>query len=178
MRGRFFIARNVPLSSGTNSLEAATSATTLAGNSPSSDTVTDVALDTSLNVSYTYNANGDLILKSEEGGSVLWTYSYTVDGWLTKVEGPNSFAEDYWYDPIGRKYKIETTEGTESTERYFVYDGGSILLELDESEELAKEHVRGSSLGGGIGGLLYTRSADGSVGYFHYHGASSPAAKP
>jgi len=55
---RFLTARNVPLSDGTNSIQAATSATTLAGNSPTSDTVTDVALDTSLNVAYTYRMPG------------------------------------------------------------------------------------------------------------------------
>jgi len=170
VHGRFFIARNVPLSSGTNSLEAATSATTLAGNSPSSDTVTDVALDTSLNVSYTYNANGDLIGKSEEGGSVLWTYSYTVEGWLEKVEGPSGFIEEYEYDPTGRKYMVQTTRDQETTTRYFVYDAGSVILELDEDEELSREFVRGLSLGGGIGGLLYVRDADESVGYFHYDG--------
>jgi RHS repeat-associated protein len=170
VRGRFFIARNVPLNdSASNSIVASTTATTLAGNTPSSDTASSVKLETSIDDEYTYNANGDLILKSEEGGTILWTYSYSVDGWLTKVDGPNGFVEQYWYDPIGRKHKTSTTEG-QTTTRYFVYDGGSILLELDEDKELAKEFVRGLSLGGGIGGLLYTRAADGSLAYFHYDG--------
>jgi RHS repeat-associated protein len=176
-RGRFFIARNVPLSEGTNSVEADTDADTLADHSPSSDTVTDVALDTSLNVSYTYNANGDLVLKSEEGGAVQWSYSYSVDGWLTTatkiVDSETVLTEEYSYDPIGRKYRVKTTDGTGSTERYFAYDGGSIVLELEEDSGdylLEKEHVRGLSLGGGIGGLLYTRDADGTTGYFHYDG--------
>jgi RHS repeat-associated protein len=65
----------------------------------------------------------------------------------------------------------------QTTTRYFAYDGGSIVLELaevgegeDKHYELEKEHVRGLSLGGGIGGLLYTRDADGTTGYFHYDG--------
>ncbi|MBN1917558.1 MAG: RHS repeat-associated core domain-containing protein [Verrucomicrobia bacterium] len=173
VRGRFFIARSVPLQNGDNSLVASTSATTLAGNEPTSDTVEDVALDTSISESYTYSANGDLVLKSEEGGTILWTYSYSVDGWLVKVEGPDEFVEEYAYDPIGRKISVETTDTSGTTERYFVHDGGSIVLELTEDSGdfvLDKEHVRGASLGGGIGGLLYTRAADGSLGYFHYDG--------
>ena len=49
-------------------------------------------------------------------------------------------------------------------------DGGSVVLELDSAMELSKEFVRGSSLGGGIGGLLYTRGSSGSMGCFHYDG--------
>jgi RHS repeat-associated protein len=169
IRGRFFIARNVPLSdSATNSIVASTTATTLAGNAPSSDTVQNVALDQSLDVAYTYDANGNLVAKSEEGGSILWTYTYSVDDWLIKVEGPAGFVEQYSYDPIGRKYKIETTENQQTTTRYLVYDGGSVVLEIDSAMELSKEFVRGSSLGGGIGGLLYTRDSSGGMGYFHY----------
>ena len=171
VRGCFFIARNVPLNDGTNnSIVASTYAETLADHSPSSDTVSDVALDTSLNVSYTYDANGNLTVKSEEGGSILWTYTYSVDDWLIKVEGPDNFVEQYTYDPAGRKYKIETTEGAETTTRYFVYDDSSILLALDEDKDLDKEFVRGLGLGGGIGGLLYTCDANGSLAYFHYDG--------
>ncbi|MBN1917557.1 MAG: RHS repeat-associated core domain-containing protein [Verrucomicrobia bacterium] len=177
VRGGFFIARNVALQNGDNTLVASTSEDTLAGNSLSSDTVEDVALDTSIDEDYTCDANGNLIVKSEENGAVLWTYSYDVQGWLVKVEGPDSFVEEYTYDPIGRKISIETTESTGTTERCFVYDGGSIILETEkvgtspnEHYELANEHVRGASLGGGIGGLLYTRAADGSLGYFHYDG--------
>jgi len=176
VRGRFFIARNVEIEDGTNSLEASTDADTLAGNSPSSDTASSITLDTSLDEEYTYNANGDLIQKTEDinGTTVQWDYTYDVQGWLIKVEktvgAETVLVEEYGYDPIGRKYRVETTEGAESTERFFVYDGGSVVLELDEDKELAKESVRGLSLGGGIGGLLYTRNAGGSLAYFHYDG--------
>ncbi|MBN1917555.1 MAG: RHS repeat-associated core domain-containing protein, partial [Verrucomicrobia bacterium] len=183
VRGRFFIARNVPLSDGANALEAETDAETLAGNSPSSDTVLNVELDTNILWTMNYNANGDLTQKLEtiNDSSVLWSYTYSVDGWLTKVvkqaDGQTELTEEYFYDPAGRKYKVSVTEDSTTTTRYFVYDGGSIVLELEEvgtppneHYELAKEHVRGASLGGGIGGLLYTRAADGSLGYFHYDG--------
>jgi RHS repeat-associated protein len=184
VRGRFFIARNVPLDSKPdNSIVASTSATTLADHSPSSDTVLDVSLDQNIMWSFSYNTNGDLALKYDtvHNTQVLWSYTYTVDGWLEKVvkqeNGETVFTEEYYYDPIGRKYKIATTQDAQTTTRYFVYDGGSIILELEEvgegqdkHYELEKEHVRGASLGGGIGGLLYTRSVDGSVGYFHYDG--------
>jgi RHS repeat-associated protein len=184
VRGRFFIARNVPLDSkADNSIVASTSATTLADHSPASDTVLDVSLDRSIMWTFAYNANGDLTQKlaTFHDDQIEWDYTYSVDGWLTKAEkkvnGETEFTEEYLYDPIGRKYKIATTEGAESTERYFACDGGSILLELDavgEGEdrryELDTEYVRGPSLGGGIGGLLYTRDADGTTGYFHYDG--------
>ena len=170
VHGRFFIARNVPLTQETNSIEASTDATTLADHSPSSDTVQSVKLDTSLNVSYTYDANGNLTVKSEEGGSVLWTYTYSVDDWLIKVEGPNGLVEEYEYDPIGRKYKTQTTSAGQTITRYFVYDSGSVILELDSDVELNREFIRGISLGGGIGGLLYIRDSVGDLGYFHYDG--------
>ena len=171
VRGRFFIARNVPLNnSTTNSIVASTDAETLADHSPSSDTVQNVKLDTSLDEDYVYDANGNLIVKKEENETILWSYSYSVDGWLTKVEGPDGFVEEYEYDPIGRKYKTVTTEGGQTTTRYFVYSGGNILLELDSAKELEKEFIRGMSLGGGIGGLLYVRDDAADLGYFNYDG--------
>jgi RHS repeat-associated protein len=177
VRGRFFIARNVPLQSkADNSIVASTSATTLADHSPSSDTVLDVSLDQNIMWSYTYNSNGDLALKYDtiHNTQVLWSYTYRVDGWLEKVvkqeNGQTVFTEQCYYDPIGRKYKVSTTENQQTTTRYFVHDRGSIILELDEDEELSREFVRGLSLGGGIGGLLYVRDSSGQVGYFHYDG--------
>jgi RHS repeat-associated protein len=132
-----------------------------------------VELDTSLDQEYTYNANGDLIQKTEDvnGTTIQWNYTYSVDGWLTKVEkkvdAQTVLVEEYLYDPTGRKYKIITTEDTETTERYFVYDGGSILLELKQDADdylLEKEYVSG------LGGYLYTRDADGQTRYMHYDG--------
>jgi RHS repeat-associated protein len=174
----------VPLDSkADNSIVASTSATTLADHSPSSDTVLNVGLDQNIMWSFSYNANGDLTEKLEtvHNSAVQWSYCYSVDGWLTKatkiVDSQTVFTEQYWYDPIGRKYKTATTVDEQTTTRYFAYDGGSIVLELaevgegeDKHYELEKEHVRGLSLGGGIGGLLYTRDADGTTGYFHYDG--------
>ena len=170
VRGRFFIARNVTLQDGTNSLQAETDSETLAGNSPSSDTASSITLDTAIGESYTYNANGDLIQKTEDvnGTTVQWDYTYSVDGWLIKVEktvgAETELVEEYAYDPIGRKCRVTVTDGDTST-RYFVYNGGSILLEIEEGSGrhlLEKEHVRGQSLGGGIGvlqALPETRSA-------------------
>jgi RHS repeat-associated protein len=177
VRGRFFVARSVPLEdSASNSIVASTTATTLAGHSPSSDTVTSVALDSNVMWTFSYNANGDLTQKLDtiNNDQIEWDYTYDVQGWLTavekKVNGQSELVEEYSYDPIGRKYEIETTENQQTTTRYFVYDGGSVLLELDSAMELGKEFVRGLSLGGGIGGLLYVRDADEAVGYFHYDG--------
>ena len=47
---------------------------------------------------------------------------------------------------------------------------------LPSSLELEKEFVRGLSLGGGIGGLLYTRDENADVGYFHYDGQGNVVA--
>jgi hypothetical protein len=88
VRGRFFIARNVELEDGdSNQLAASTSATTLAGNSPSSSTVLDVALATNVLWTYSYSANGDLALMEStvHDSAIQWSYTYSVDGWLTKA---------------------------------------------------------------------------------------------
>jgi len=174
--------RECRIDDGSNQIEAsAASATTLADNTPSSDTVTSVELDTAMDEEYTYDANGNLTQKTEDvnGTTVQWDYTYSVEGWLVKVEKTvgvaTTLTEEYTYDPIGRKYQVVTTTGSATT-RYFVYDGGSPILELDSSLELEKEFVRGLSLGGGIGGLLYTRDENADVGYFHYDGQGNVVA--
>jgi len=89
IRGRFFIARMVPLEDGTNAIEAsATGATTPAGHSVTADSVSGIELDTAMDEEYTYDDNGNLTQKTEDvnGTTVQWDYTYSVEGWLVKVE--------------------------------------------------------------------------------------------
>ena len=59
-----------------------------------------------------------------------------------------------------------------SLTRKYVYAGGVVIAELDNNNNLVKEYVRGLSLGGGIGGILY-RKEGSSFYYNHYDGSGN-----
>jgi RHS repeat-associated protein len=57
-----------------------------------------------------------------------------------------------------------------------VYDGGDCVQERDDAGLLTKQFVRGTSLGGGIGGVLYNEDASAVREYFVYNAIGSTVA--
>ncbi len=57
-----------------------------------------------------------------------------------------------------------------------MYDGGDCVQERDDAGLLTKQFVRGTSLGGGIGGVLYNEDASAVREYFVYNAIGSTVA--
>jgi len=134
-----------------------------------------VTLDDSVSITYGYDNNGNLTSRTSEGQTTY--YHYNLQNRLEIVDYASGDDVQYFYDAIGRKYMA--TYGTysggsltgvqDSLTGKYVYAGGVVIAELDNSDNLVKEYVRGLSLGGGIGGILYCK--DGSnFYYYHYDG--------
>ena len=169
--GNFFIARNVELNdSDTNSIAASSSDTTKAGNSVSSASVSNVKFDATPDIDYTYDDNGNRISKTD--GDDTTTYSYDFLNRLTEITYDDGTSTKFFYDALSRKFKEQELDSSEQvvSERRFVYDGFKIILELNSSNETVAEYVYGLNLGGGIGGILFKKDADGHYFYYNYDG--------
>lgn len=79
----------------------------------------DVAYD------YVYNANGNLIRKTERVGGKVTNYTYDSENQLTQIDFPDGTSASYRYDGLGRR--IEKKIGAQGTQ--YVYDGQDILGE-------------------------------------------------
>jgi RHS repeat-associated protein len=67
---------------------------------------------------------------------------------------------------IGLVYQGKVVTFTPVETRKYVYLGGAVIRELDASNNVLKEYVRGLDMGGGIGSIIYQKK---SSGYYYYH---------
>jgi hypothetical protein len=77
-------------------------------------------------------------------GTVSWEYSYDIWGNLTKAEADQRVRiYRAGYDALGRRVweEIETPQGTRLT--YYVYEGDTIVAEVDGSGRIVAEYVWG-----------------------------------
>ena len=89
---------------------------------------------TSATLNYSYDAEGKLTQRSEGTDSDAFTYSFGSQ--LTQIQqtrgGVVSQTLSYGYDGWGgQRVKVTDSGGT----RYFLYDGGMPVLELDANKE-------------------------------------------
>jgi RHS repeat-associated protein len=194
-RGAATIARGVSLNDDDdNTLEA--TITDLGGNSstyPVSPATYPLKLDRNLNVTYNYDAAGNITKKTQvvdydEGGgdTYITRYFYDDANRLEYIDYDWTTTEDvhYVYGPTGQRVEIEygqlTLSGDDfssfsaSTSRGFVCMGGNVLEEWTVSggslDSLVYRYVRNpaTNLGGGIGSIAY--QIDGSdYRYYHYN---------
>jgi YD repeat-containing protein len=120
---------------------------------------------TSETVSFTYDLNGARVTKTE--ASQTTTYGYDFENRLISLTDPDgTYAYGYDYR-TRRTIRDESLAGGDKT--FVIYSGGLSIQEwktftisdhnLEPSstdDTLQVEYVRGSGLGGGIAGLLYT----------------------
>jgi len=166
--GAFFVARNVELEDGTsNSIGASADGLTLAGNSVASDTASSITFEETPDVDFGYDDDGRRTSKTE--GASVTAYSYDFLGRLTQITYPDDSYTKFYYDALGRKFREEEWDATPSkvSERRYVYNGFTVILELDGSDDPVAEYVYGPNVGGGIGGLLFQKRA-GAYSYYHY----------
>jgi RHS repeat-associated protein len=118
-------------------------------------------------VSYTYDANGNRLTRTENG-VMTDKYAWDVDNRLISVAKSGNQRWDYRYDYRTRRNRI--TEGTGNSTTFtptktttLVFNGGTSVAEFESAtgpttaaSARTVEYLRGPDLGGGIGGMLYS----------------------
>ena len=110
-------------------------------------------------MNYTYDAEGRLTQRSEGTDSDAFTYSFGSQ--LTQIQktraGVVTQTLNYAYDGGGQRVKVTDSDGT----RYFLYDGGMPVLELDGNKKITTSYLYGAD------GVVYRRKHD-AVAHWHF----------
>ncbi len=119
-------------------------------------------------VNYLYDNNGNLI---DDG---IYLYQYGVENRLlsVKLKVDNSSVADYHYDYQGKR--IEKIVDSSITR--YVYDGGHVLAEYDDSNNLIRKYIYGSGVDEPLIMLDYSGGGAPIRYYYHYDGLGSPIA--
>jgi len=93
-------------------------------------------------LTYTYDNNGNTKTKSD--GT---QYSWDFENRLTQVVLPGSGGTaTFKYDPFGRRVQKAFTQGSTTTTTNYLYDGDSLLEELDQSGNVLGRYTQGPPL--------------------------------
>ena len=127
---------------------------------------------------YTYDANGNVSSKTEDG--VVWSYVYDTRDLLVRVLRDGELVESYLYDYQGRRVRKTTPEGMVR----YVWDGDQVIAEQDETGRtiatythagdrlVTVEHEtdgRGAYLLDGLGSPVSLSRPDGTLAVrYHY----------
>ncbi|HEX4489343.1 MAG TPA: RHS repeat-associated core domain-containing protein, partial [Terriglobales bacterium] len=131
-------------------------------------------------ITYTYDLNGNRYTRDD--GTNETQYAYDYDNRLLSVTAPDQPTYSYTYDYRTRRVVIADDPGDGGTIDYTAlsFSGGTSVQEYPElstSESPPNvEYIRGSDLGGGIGGILYTLR-DGTPSFTHYNARGDVVAK-
>lgn len=137
-------------------------------------------VDVSANAAtYTYDPNGNLTSKTD--GSDTWTYTWSAENQLTKVERNGAEVARFGHDPFGRR--VEKVSGAVTTS--YTYDGRATLREVRGSTTL--KHVQGRAVDeplavddgssltylhtDGLGSIVKQTNASGAVTLTRQHDA-------
>jgi len=110
------------------------------------------------NISYSYDANGNLVSKIENGQTT--TYEYDFENRLVKVTSPEGTWE-YIYDALGNRIAVIHN----GTERKYLVDPlgiGDVVAEYDGSGNLVARYIHGS-------GLISQVDGNGNQYYYHFN---------
>ena len=120
-----------------------------------------VTYDPDMDVSYdySYDANGNLISKTEQPSEDITSYEYDYENRLTKVTLPDTTTNVFTYD--GDKRRISRTNAAGETTKFF-YDGINILKDYDDGGTEIASYVQGV----GIDSLI-SRKEGTEIRYFH-----------
>ena len=94
---------------------------------------------TSDGFSYTYDADGNVATRTETSTGTVWTYSWSSDNRLLGVSVNGTATVGFDYDALGNPVVKRT--GTGQVRRVTLYDGASILADLDSLGNRQAEYV-------------------------------------
>ncbi|OLE52048.1 MAG: hypothetical protein AUG51_19830, partial [Acidobacteria bacterium 13_1_20CM_3_53_8] len=114
-------------------------------------------LTNTASASYSYDANGNLLSKTDGTGTT--TYSWNEENQLKQVSLPNGLIINYKYDALGRRIQRTTSSG--ANERY-VYDGSDVLIDLNANGSIATTYLNDL----GIDNHLRQTSSTTGVSYY------------
>lgn len=119
---------------------------------------------------YSYDTNGNLISKTDPGGSTQ--YSWDFENRLTQVTLPNGKVVTYKYDALGRRIERSASAplSPTTTERY-IYDGADIIRDTDGNGATLADYLNGP----GIDNKLRQTTTTGSLYYVQDHLGSTRA---
>jgi RHS repeat-associated protein len=124
-----------------------------------------IALETTVGLYYKYDSKGNLTERGDGSDTVYMTYYQT--GFL-KQAANGSETETYHYNALGQRYMVVADNGTSQDTRTFVVIGSSVARELDDTIT-AFEYGTTGGLGGGIGSVAYSLTADDTVTFYSYN---------
>jgi RHS repeat-associated protein len=105
---------------------------------------------------FSYDTNGNLISKTDSGGS--WTYAWDYENRLQRSSLSGGVTVSYSYDALGRPIqRISSTSGTTK----FVYDGADVVRDLDGSGSTIADYLDGPGIDNTI-----KQTAGGTASYF------------
>lgn len=126
------------------------------------------AVSGGLTASYGYDANGNRTGATQGGASDIYGYDFEnrlIS--LTKNTSGGTGTYSYVYDY--RTRRIQRTENGTATNLSF--SGGTSAIEFTtNAASPTAEHIRGSDLGGGIGGILFTLHGGANLAFNFYDG--------
>jgi len=136
---------------------------------------------------YVYDANGNIIYKSNKQNGVSYTFEYSALNQLkkatvtsTSLNGNVLKTIEYKYDPAGRRISRQVTDFEDSskskTQKYY-YDGDNIIAELDADNNLTASYTHSLLRPDDVLGAKFTISAvnnglvtsEGNVYYLKDH---------
>jgi RHS repeat-associated protein len=135
--------------------------------------------------SYSYDLKGNRTTRSKTGGETTH-YSYDSENRLKTVGGQyqgQPLSLSYLYDYRNRRILRDEPGDNSAT---VVFSGGTSVQEWTattsnctscHSPILQTEYVRGSDMGGGVGGLLYSLRPSQPIGFTHYNHRGDVVAK-
>ncbi|MDR3403122.1 MAG: RHS repeat-associated core domain-containing protein [Chthoniobacter sp.] len=124
---------------------------------------------------YSYDFNGNRATRTE--GAISTAYAYDYDQRLLSVATDDQPTYAYTYDYRTRRVLTSTDPGGGGSvsNTAICFSGGTSVQEHTNGT-LDVEYIRGSDMGGGIGGILYTLRG-GTPSYTHYNSRGDVVAK-
>ncbi len=136
---------------------------TLTISSNEGDVIT-LDLDNESDVCYTYDNDGNLIYKSQNGNQT--SYQWDALGRLTEVyydvNGEINHVK-YLYNADGQRI-YEITNGSLTGN---LYDNGILISEYDNNGVVVSQYIHGIGLGNDVGSLIYKQTASDTQIYYH-----------
>jgi len=92
---------------------------------------------------FTYDANGNMITRTDTASSETTTYQYDHENRLTRIEYPDGTYSAYDYDPFGNRVKADLN----GTTTWFLYDLlkglPDVIAEYDQSNNVIVTYTHG-----------------------------------